>query len=523
MAFHLPHDMQAFCRMHKCEETSNWTAHTLAKLSWDVCTIVQEVPFGTCELSLKSGRDHSGTDRSCPVDAQGNNGEKHTGISEWQNAYWISYGRRPRDLMDPASMNPEQLTSTQTKQDPLNEKIQKLAMKTHLEVQQREDIRRDLAERMKFVPPHLRVRESFFHWQDDPSKIQQGRKSGKWLKVEIIAVKSATVVISTGASIFLFMQANWEGLSTWWIWKNFHIRVSGQEHLCCGSLVKVQHTRGSNNGQKLDQGLTWRIEDSKPCVGHYDKPSDEQFTEEYDCRCSVCHKQMRVIGNKEPIDPLREFISNCSGFFPHMAVLRRHFFAEYGIWVLYDSPRHPRRQFWHLCGQRWIHCLGAPIQLFSTAFYRRAWTMVVFLKEILGCQPQLITPGMKEEMRPIIHLRQNSLMILMFLLGLVDLRNLLDRQVHLNCHQDGLQLLRRLVIERGWNPEKLTWASTSETITTRASTYSKSNEWWRWWSVTTRRRGNGDGLDRVSEDTLVFKCHWNLRLNVWLLQKPMRY
>ena len=62
--------------------------------------------------------------------------------------------------MDPASLNPEQLTSTSTKQDHLNEKIQNLAMKTHLEVQQREDIRRDLAERMKFVPPELRVRRT---------------------------------------------------------------------------------------------------------------------------------------------------------------------------------------------------------------------------------------------------------------------------------------------------------------------------------------------------------------------------
>ena len=35
-----------------------------------------------------------------------------------------------------------------------------------------------------------------------PSKIQQGRKSGKWLKVEIIAVKSPMVVINTGAFIF---------------------------------------------------------------------------------------------------------------------------------------------------------------------------------------------------------------------------------------------------------------------------------------------------------------------------------
>ena len=100
-------------------------------------------------------------------------------------------GRRPRDLLDPASMNPEQLTFTQTKQNLVNEEMQKLAMKTHLEAQQREDIRRDLVERMKFVPPDRRTGEHVFHWQEDPSKIQQGRKSGKWLKVEIIAVKGS--------------------------------------------------------------------------------------------------------------------------------------------------------------------------------------------------------------------------------------------------------------------------------------------------------------------------------------------
>ena len=72
-------------------------------------------------------------------------------------------GRRPRDLIDPAFMNPEQLASTSTKQDLLNEEIQNFAMRTHLEIQQqREDIRRDLAERMKFVPPDLRAGERVF-------------------------------------------------------------------------------------------------------------------------------------------------------------------------------------------------------------------------------------------------------------------------------------------------------------------------------------------------------------------------
>ena len=59
----------------------------------------------------------------------------------------------------------------------------------------------DLAERMKFVPPDSSSRGKCI-LQEDPSKIQQGRKSGKWLKVEIIAVKGSMVVISTGPSMF---------------------------------------------------------------------------------------------------------------------------------------------------------------------------------------------------------------------------------------------------------------------------------------------------------------------------------
>ena len=124
----------------------------------------------------------------------------------------LAMGRKQRDLLDPASMNPEQLTSTPTKQDLLDEEIQKLAMRTHLEVHQREDIRRDLAERMKFVPPDLGEGENVFYWQEDPIEIQQRWKSGKWLKVEIIAVKGSMAVISTGATI---VQVNVSELDLW--------------------------------------------------------------------------------------------------------------------------------------------------------------------------------------------------------------------------------------------------------------------------------------------------------------------
>ena len=166
--------------------------------------------------------------------------ERHTQVTpSGKTPMELAMGKRPRDLIDPASMNPEQLTSTPTEQDLLKEEIQKLAMMTHLEVQQREDIRRDLAERMKSVPPDLRVEDSVFCWQDDTSKIQQGRKSGKW-KVENSAVKGPMAVISTGATI---CQVNVRKLRRplgHWIWTNIPIRVSEQELLCCGFLAKVK-------------------------------------------------------------------------------------------------------------------------------------------------------------------------------------------------------------------------------------------------------------------------------------------
>ena len=127
---------------------------------------------------------------------------RNTSDLKWQDAHGTGHGTKTKRSPGHSFMNPEQLTSTPTKQDLLNEEIQKLATQTHLDLQQLEDIRQDLAERMKFVPPDLRGGEQVFHWQEDPSKIQHGRKSGKWLKMEIIAVKGPMAIVNTAATTF---------------------------------------------------------------------------------------------------------------------------------------------------------------------------------------------------------------------------------------------------------------------------------------------------------------------------------
>ena len=67
-------------------------------------------------------------------------------------------------------------------------------------------------------------------------------------------------------------------------------------------------------------------------------------------------------------------------------------------------------------------------------------------------------------------------MTLMFLLDLVDLRHLLDRQVRLDFRQDGIQTHRLLVKETGWEPEIHCVSDCIRDLHNGASTYSDSNE-----------------------------------------------
>ena len=138
MAFHLPHDMQAFYRMHNIQRFL-LDPHT----PWP----------NRAEMGVRLFKKFL----SALLDRASKNLDQTT-LAQITPAQLM---RKAATVRNPAFMKPEQQTSTSTKQNLLNEEIQKflLATKTHFEIQQREDIRRDLAERMKFVPPDLRVGE----------------------------------------------------------------------------------------------------------------------------------------------------------------------------------------------------------------------------------------------------------------------------------------------------------------------------------------------------------------------------
>ena len=123
----------------QCEDTSDWTAYTMPNraemgvrlfkkfLLALVDTASKNLDQTTlAQITLAQLMRNSATVRNTQVTLSG------------ETPMELAMGRRPRDLVDPASMNKEQLTSTPTEQDLPNKEIQKLAMRTHLEVQQRE-------------------------------------------------------------------------------------------------------------------------------------------------------------------------------------------------------------------------------------------------------------------------------------------------------------------------------------------------------------------------------------------------
>ena len=93
MAFH---DMQAFHRLHNIERLPTgphtpWTNR--AEMGVRLC---KKFLSALVDPSSKNLDQTNFTDRSCPVDAKGSNGEKHTSNSEWQHACGVGHGKKTK-------------------------------------------------------------------------------------------------------------------------------------------------------------------------------------------------------------------------------------------------------------------------------------------------------------------------------------------------------------------------------------------------------------------------------------------
>ena len=84
MAFHHPHDMQAFYRMHHAKRIPTGPQTPWPNRAEMGVRLFKKIFLALVDTaSKKLGPDHSGTNHSCPVDAQSSNGEKYTGDLKW--------------------------------------------------------------------------------------------------------------------------------------------------------------------------------------------------------------------------------------------------------------------------------------------------------------------------------------------------------------------------------------------------------------------------------------------------------
>ena len=230
MAFHNPHDMQAFYRMHTVKRIPTRT-HTpwpnraemgydcSRNFSWHSWTQLQRIwtrPRRSLLPSLCARRPHENVQTT----------------SSGKTPMELAMGRRPRELLDPASMNPEQLTSTPTKQDLLNEDLQKLAMTTHLQDQFSRRFRQILLNGWNFFFPIFEQEKMCFVNKKIAKSSKDGSLANGW-KWKSFQSKDPWQLLVLAPLSFNQISANWgdKRPQILWISKNFQTRVSKQEHL----------------------------------------------------------------------------------------------------------------------------------------------------------------------------------------------------------------------------------------------------------------------------------------------------
>ena len=133
MAFHHPHDMQASCRMHNIKRFPAGP-HTPWRNRADLgVRLFKKVPLSALVDTASKNLDNTTLSQITPAQLMRKAATvRNTQVTlSGKKPLELAIGRRPGDLVDPATMNPAQLTSAPTKQDLVNEENQKLGMKTH--------------------------------------------------------------------------------------------------------------------------------------------------------------------------------------------------------------------------------------------------------------------------------------------------------------------------------------------------------------------------------------------------------
>jgi hypothetical protein len=116
----------------------------------------------------------------------------------------LSYGRRPPGLLDVETMNPEQLSIEPLEDDRLDVELKRLALKSHLEARQLNDLRLDLARNVRPSDGPYQPGDRVFYWNQDKSKI---KGKGEWIRGKVLVQTGPMVTIEAMNTVMKVNQS----------------------------------------------------------------------------------------------------------------------------------------------------------------------------------------------------------------------------------------------------------------------------------------------------------------------------
>ena len=104
----------------------------------------------------------------------------------------VATGRRPPDLLDMETSNPEQLSLEGLPEDRTATQLRTIAMKAHLEARQSTDLKKDLAKRVMPSDGPYTKGEKVFVWRKDDNK---KKSEGVWMRGTVVSQEGAMVLV----------------------------------------------------------------------------------------------------------------------------------------------------------------------------------------------------------------------------------------------------------------------------------------------------------------------------------------
>ena len=104
----------------------------------------------------------------------------------------VATGRRPPDLFDVETANPEQLSATPPDEDLSTLALQRLALRAHQEARQSADLGHDMARRTMPSDGPYKQGDEVLYWHQDSSEFKD---KGKWIRGKVLSQEGAMVHI----------------------------------------------------------------------------------------------------------------------------------------------------------------------------------------------------------------------------------------------------------------------------------------------------------------------------------------